>query len=131
MPHVRVAHRTAPVRPPLVNQGANPRTPIPRVVTPRAPIPQQPQLAVRNRLPQYLPVLQPPVFPRETEFYEAEQYEQYQEEFYPYTTITVLDQQRATKQRLADRARLISSLQKFSIHPFLFLSNRYSELFVM
>lgn len=89
MPYFRVGQRAVPVRPVFPNQQINPRLPIYQ----QPPPPPRPAVA-RNRLPQQLPVLNAPFFPKENEFYEGEEEQQQHEyeEAYAYPTMSILDQ---------------------------------------
>jgi len=117
MAYVRVPHRVVPIRPllpnhqvapirlPLSNYQAIPiRLPLsnPQAI-PRIPIHHRPPMNVRKPVPQYVPVLQPPAFPREYNFYEeeeeVEEEEPYQEELFNYPTVVVADQHRTITHR--------------------------------
>ena len=113
---VRPPHRApVPMRPPIVNHQVHPHTPPPRANIPQHPTPPPPPVLPppapstgRNRLPQFLPVLQPPLFPKESGFYEEEQYlDDY--EIYQ-TTMPIIDQHRLRTRRLDLPTRTFSSL---------------------
>ncbi|CAF0772870.1 unnamed protein product [Adineta ricciae] len=122
MSHVRPPHRApVPMRPPTINHLVLPRTPPPRASIPQHPAPPPPPppppmlhpspsvpSSGRNRLPHFLPVLQPPLFPKEFGFYEEEQY---LDGYETYETISpLMDQHRLKTQQLDQTTRTFSSL---------------------
>ncbi|CAF1289703.1 unnamed protein product [Adineta steineri] len=131
MPHVR-----SPVRPmgnrPLVhnvqfqnaqfqngqfqNGQFQHRIPTPRLTPPRILTPNQALPPMRNRLPQFLPVLQPPMFPREIfpREYDLYEEEQYPPEFEMYQTVPLMDQHRPASRRLSTHNRPGSSLRRYA-----------------
>lgn len=125
MANVRVAHRGAPIRPLLPNYRAGPirpslpnrqATPIrpplsnPQANPPRPLINHRPHTNVKKHVSEYIPVLQPPIFPREDDFYEEEE----QEEIFYYPTVVVADQYRTITQQLPHRAPTLVPLRKYT-----------------
>ncbi|UJR22088.1 hypothetical protein I4U23_025154 [Adineta vaga] len=107
----------APPRPSIPHQHGQFHAPLIRTPVPQPSVVHQPHPVVRNRVPQFLPVLQPPLFPKEPDFYEDEQYI---DEYETYeTTAALLDQQ-----RYIPLTRTFSPLYRHS-RPYLSKSHRY------
>jgi hypothetical protein len=116
IPVVRVVHRAALVRPPLLNQ---------RTIV---QFPRHHQVPVaRNNAPRHIPVLQPPVFLREPNYYEEEEEQQYQEEYYNYPTVAVMDQHRTITQQFPIRTSALIPQQNYPKQQTTRLSNRYTQ----
>ncbi len=101
MPYFRVAQRAVPIRPVL---------PKPQVPA-RLPTHHKPTVVIRNQVPQHFPVLQPPIYLREPEFYEEEQ-QQYEEIYYP--TVTIHDQHGSMTQQFSNQIGTYISAQNYS-----------------
>ncbi len=108
MAYVRIAQR-----PVFSNQQMNPRPPIYQQPPPPA--------VARNQLPRHLPVLNPPYFPKENEFYEEEeqqqQQQQYEEEVYNYPTMLISDQHGIITQQFSAYRSFPNYPKQQLIHP--------------
>jgi len=105
MPRVFVINRVAPIRPSLPN----------RPGIRRVPMHHRTPANVKKPVPQYLPVLQPPIFPREYNFYEEEEEEeQYQEDIFNYPTVIIADQHRTITHQLSNRIPTYMSLPNYT-----------------
>lgn len=98
-----VRHQTAPIRPLVIHHQH----------TSRIPTLRRPPVAVKRTLPQYLPVLQPPIFPGLSNFDDEEE-EYYEEEVWNYPTVGLIDQHKITTQQLRHRVPTVMLLQN---HP--------------
>lgn len=98
------------LRSPMVNQLAAPRAPVMRAPTVRLAPPQQRPPVARNRLPQFLPVLQPPLFPRDSDLYEDERFTDDQ----LFQTVALADQHRQATRSLFHTSRMIPSAHLFT-----------------
>jgi hypothetical protein len=100
MRQLGIRQQAAPIRPLVIHHQRNPRIPTLR----RLPV------AVKRTLPQYLPVLQPPIFPGLSNFDDEEE-EYYEEEVLNYPTVGLIDQHKITTQQLPHRVPTSMSLQ--------------------
>jgi len=112
-----------PIRPPLRNPQVVPIRPFYQAI-PRVPIQYRTPVSVTEPLPRYLPVLQPPIFPREPSYYEEENEQQY-EEIFNYPTVVVTDQYRIIPRPLPRRAPTFMPLRNYTKQSYQYAKPNY------